>query len=175
MTTCPKCGFKKESNTPDCMNCGVIFAKAEQALAKERTASLQETTLNREIEWAMAENLPVDEELNFIEGEILQDGKSYPFIEFLIKFFLFAAALIGLGFIVGAIYFWDFLRQIPFFSAQDRYILIFAIILSDMISVGTLLATSAALTLGRDIANNTRASRECLFRVITSKQRGQSV
>lgn len=174
MRTCPKCGFINESNTPDCMNCGVIFAKVEQARANERAALFKEAALNREIEWAMAGNLPVDEELSFIEGEIIQDGKSYPFIEFLINFFLFAAVVVGLGCIVGAIYFWDLLRQLPLFSAQDRYLLLFVIILSDVISVGTLLAISAALTLGRDIANNTRASRECLFRVISSKPRGQA-
>lgn len=42
-------------------------------------------------------------------------------------------------------------------------ILILAITFTNAISVGILLTIPAALTLGRDIANNTRASRECLL------------
>jgi hypothetical protein len=114
-------------------------------------------------------NVPVDEDLYFRENETIRDRESYPFIEFLINFFLFAAALVGISCIVGAIHFWDFLTQLSFFSSQSRFFLIAAIILSDAISVGILLAISAALTLGRDIANNTRASRECLFKLLQVK------
>jgi len=65
--------------------------------------------------------------------------------------FLFAAALVGIFYIVGAIHFWSFLTQISFFSAQNKFFLLAAIILSDAISVGILLAISGELTLGRTL------------------------
>jgi hypothetical protein len=71
---------------------------------------------------------------------------------------------------VGTIQFWGFLTQLTFFAPRDKIFLVAAIILSDAISVGILLAISGALTLGRDIANNTRASRECLFKIVSSRQ-----
>jgi hypothetical protein len=70
---------------------------------------------------------------------------------------------------VGDILFWGFFTQLPFFSAQDRIFLILAITFTNAISVGTLLAISAALVLGRDIANNTRASRKSLFKLLQTK------
>jgi uncharacterized membrane protein YvbJ len=36
MKICPKCGFENELVTPDCLKCGVIFAKVEQARSNER-------------------------------------------------------------------------------------------------------------------------------------------
>jgi hypothetical protein len=148
MKTCPKCGFKNEPTTPECLKCGMIFAKVEQARASERDALSRELAINRKIERVLG-NAHLDEGLYFQEKEIIRDRESYPFIEFLINFFLFAAALVGISCIVGAIHFWDFLTQLSFFSSQGRFFLIAAIILSD--------AISAALVLGRDIANNTRA------------------
>ncbi|MEZ4599589.1 MAG: hypothetical protein R2940_07355 [Syntrophotaleaceae bacterium] len=145
--------------------CGVIFAKVEQARADERNALSRESAINRKIEKVLR-NDPVDERFFFQEKEVIRDRESYPFIEFLINFFLFAAALVGIGCIMGAIHFWNFLTQLPFFSTQYRIFLILAITFTNAISVGLLLAIPAALTLGRDIANNTRASRECLFRSI---------
>jgi hypothetical protein len=71
---------------------------------------------------------------------------------------------------VGTIQFWGFLTQLTFFAPRDKIFLVVAVILSDAISVGILLAISGALTLGRDIANNTRASRECLFELVRMKQ-----
>jgi hypothetical protein len=168
MKTCPKCGFENELTNQDCLKCGVIFAKVDQARANERDALSRESAINRKIERVLG-NAYLDEGLYFQEKETIRDRESYPFIEFLINFFLFAAALVGISCIVGAIHFWDFLIQFSFFSSQSRFFLIAAIIPSDAISVGTLLAISAALALGRDIANNTRASRECLFKLLQAK------
>jgi hypothetical protein len=170
MKICPKCGFENELATPDCLKCGVIFAKVEQARSNERDALQKEAAINHRIERVLTGNIPLDEGLHLLEKEALRDRESYPFIEFLSTFFLFAAAMVGIACIVGAIHFWDFLTQLSFFSAQNKFFLLAAIILSDAISVGILLAISGALTLGRDMANNTRASREGLFELVRTNQ-----
>jgi hypothetical protein len=170
METCPKCGFSNAMPATDCLKCGVNFAKVGQARATERAALQNEAAINHKIERVLTRNFPLDEDLYHRENEALHDRESYPFIEFLSTFFLFAASLVGVACIVGTIYFWGFLTQLSFFSAQNKFVLLAAIILSDAISVGILLAISGALTLGRDIANNTRASRECLFELVRTKQ-----
>jgi hypothetical protein len=168
MKTCPKCGFENEPASPDCLKCGVIFAKVERARSNEQEPFQNEAIINRKIEKVMGQDIPEDEMLHFREKESIRDRESYPFIEFLSTLFLFLAALVGIACIVGAIHFWDFLTQLPFFETRDKIFLLISITLADVISVGTLLAISAALTLGRDIANNTRASRECLFKLVRS-------
>jgi hypothetical protein len=169
MKTCPKCGFENESANPDCLKCGVNFAKVERARSNEQEPFKNEAIVNRKIEKVMGQDTPEDEAFYFQENEAIRDRESYPFIEFLSTFFLFLAALVGIAYIVGAIHFWDFLTQLSFFETRDKIFLLISITLADAISVGTLLAISAALTLGRDIANNTRASRECLFKLLQAK------
>jgi predicted nucleic-acid-binding Zn-ribbon protein len=170
MPTCPKCGFKNEENTPDCPKCGAIYAKAEQVRANERTAQKLEAAINQKIEKEMG-TFTADDGYDLWEQEARNDRKAYPFIGFLSSFFAFAATLFGIGCIAGAIFFWDILTQLGFFSDRDKIFLVGAIALTVAISVGTLLAISGALTLGRDIANNTRASREYLLKLVTSKQK----
>lgn len=170
MTTCPKCGFRSELNTPECPKCGVIYAKAEPERVKETAIRQKEAAINRKIEKEMG-GFGADDGFSLWDQEAGNDREAYPLIGFLSTFFAFAAALFGIGYVAGAIYFWDILMQLGFFSQGDKLVLIGAIALADGVSVGTLLAISGALTLGRDIANNTRASREYLFRLVTEKSK----
>lgn len=169
MRVCPKCGFKNEQDTPECPKCGVIYAKVAQARDNEQAARQQEATINQKIEKEMGSSYVPDENFYLWEHEARQDSDAYPFISGLSTFFAFAAAIFGIGSIAGAIYFWDVLTQLSFFSARDKIFLVGVIAFSDAVSVGTLLAISAALTLGRDIANNTRASREYLLKLAMVK------
>lgn len=169
MKICPKCGFGNELDTPECPKCGVIYAKAEQAKSDKQAAHNQEKTINKKIEKEMSDYVP-DESYFLWEQEARLDRNAYPFIGALSTFFVFAAAIFGIGCIAGAIYFWDILTQLGYFSDRDKIFLVGVIALTDAVSVGTLLAIAGLLTLGRDIANNTRASREYLFNLVTAKR-----
>ncbi|MEJ2199595.1 MAG: hypothetical protein P8X63_01060 [Desulfuromonadaceae bacterium] len=170
MRICPKCGFRNTQDTPECPKCGVIYAKVEQVRQNEHVARQQEATINQKVEKEMS-NQASDESYLLWEQEVRHDRNAYPLIGVLSTFFVFAAAIFGIGCIAGAVYFWDSLTQFGFVSNRDRIFLVGAIALTDAVSVGSLLAIASALTLGRDIANNTRASREYLFQLVTTKQK----
>ncbi|OHB32049.1 MAG: hypothetical protein A2X84_12345 [Desulfuromonadaceae bacterium GWC2_58_13] len=170
MKICGKCGFENDANeTVDCPKCGAIYAKVEKAKLNASTVRQQEETISQKIEKEMGSSYVPDENLYLWEQEARQDRDAYPFIAGLSTFFVFAALLTGVSCIIGAYHFWDILTQLQFFSDRGKIFLFVAIALTDAVSVGTLLAISATLTLGRDIANNTRASREYLLKLATAK------
>lgn len=171
MRKCPKCGFANDQNTLECPKCGAIYAKVQQAMASKQAIRQHETLLNQKIRKEMSDDFPIDETIDLWNAESNRDNEAYPVAAALSTFFAFAAAAAGIFCFIGALQFWGLLTHMSFFTDRDKIFLLVAIVFANAISVGTLLAISAALSLGRDIANNSRASREYLLKLAASKHK----
>lgn len=168
MPTCPKCGFKNERpQATDCPKCGLIYAKFQKAQKDEARHISAEQALNDSLRRAIGSDS--EEATTFIDFETDKDFRSYPSIEKLSVFFLCFAGVLGLVTIIEIKYVWGVLNQLnasfKMFSNSDFWIILLSVGLLGTLQVAIYLAIGGLLRLGKDIADNTRATRNYLSHI----------
>ena len=164
---CLKCGFDDGSESDSCAKCGVVHAKARQASAQQ-AEQRRKAAAERAISDLSERRLKADEKISaslnpFHDTQYLLDKDSYPVTEFLSGFFLFMAACTAIIEIMGLVYFYQWGRIL--FSSQELIFYMISIVVTSAGTVVVLLAISEGLKMGRNVANNTRATREYLRQI----------
>lgn len=166
MIFCPKCGFKNElPQATDCPKCGLIYSKFQHAQAEEKNHISAERALNEELRKAFPQE--ISSHSSFTDFETSKDHNSYPILNNLSVFFMFFAGILAIFTIVEAKYIWSLLSYLNssfeiFKTADKVYITIAAIFIGTM-QVSMFLAIGCLLRIGKDIADNTRATRNYLL------------
>lgn len=168
MIFCPKCGLKNEKpQATDCPKCGLIYAKFQKAQQEEVHHINAERALNDSLRRAVASS---DEEPpNYIDFELDRDSRSYPLIENLSLFFLCFASILGLFTVFEIKYVWSLLVELntslKIFSKSDIWIIVLSVGFLGTLQIAIYLAIGGLLRLGKDIADNTRATRNYLSHI----------
>ena len=164
MITCPKCGFKNEKlQATDCPKCGLIYAKFQKAKEEQIRHMSAEHALRDSLSKAVTEGQ--DEEPKFLDFESGKDQSSYPAITYLSWFFIGFSGVLGLVWVVEIKFFWSLLDSFFQLKGPDKlFITIFFAIFSSL-PIAIYLSVGGALKLGKDIADNTRASRSYLAHI----------
>lgn len=170
MKTCPKC--KHQDNSPEpvsCPKCGVIYAKIEEA---QRTKSVQER-LSQQLENTLRAEEEISSQHTFSDKEWELDQESYPTVQSLSSFFNIFAILTAIAWALGTVQLWSVLGEIPYFTTSGRYTLTIVYLFSAAMPIALCLALSWALKLGKDIADNTRATRHYMSQ-LSQKKKGRT-
>lgn len=166
MITCPKCGFKNnQSQATACPKCGLIYAKFQ----KVRTHKSIEQALSDSFSKAMPSEL--EEESRFADFESQKDQDSYSAIVFLSGFFNIFAGLLGIIWIAGIVVFWSFLSSTQYLQGFQKIIVTLFFAMFSFLPIAMYASISGALKLGKDIADNTRATRNYLAHLTKIKNR----
>ena len=166
MITCPKCGFKNDqSQATDCPKCGLIYAKFQRA----KTHKSVEKSLNESFRDAMPSGH--EEEPRFTDFEPQKDDDSYSGIVYLSWFFIGLSCVLGLISIIDIKYLWAFIDSYQIFKGSEKLFVFLLLAILASLPVAVCLAVSGALTLGKDIADNTRATRNYLAHIAKTKNR----
>ncbi|MCL1477038.1 MAG: hypothetical protein MH219_05480 [Marinobacter sp.] len=164
---CLKCGFDDGSESDTCTKCGVIHAKVRQ-VSEQQIEHRRKAAAERAISDLSEKRLKADETISaslnpFHDTQYLLDKDSYPVTEFLSGFFLFMAACTAIVEFFGLVYFYQWGKL--FFSSRELVLYMASIVVTSAGSVVVLLAISEGLKMGRNVANNTRATREYLRQI----------
>jgi len=167
---CLKCGFAlAEAGATSCPRCGVVFAKVQRAMAEEAAFNRRvaaERAVSASAEKRMAEDEAVRSRLSLApDPEYARDEEAYPVTDFLSGTFVFLAAVTAIADFMGLIQFYYWGKLV--FSARQLLLFMISLVVASVISVVMLLAVAEGLKMGRDVANNTRAMREYLRRMVT--------
>ncbi len=157
MTVCPKCGHQHQQPTTACSKCGLIYEKFRQAEKHRR----QEQDLNNRLADTLTQvENTYDQGLYDFEGQ--RDRQSYPSITYLSWFFFIIAGLTAIAWIVQIMFVSSFIGLFLQVKGSEKFVLILVVAIFSSLPVATYLAIGGALTLGKDIADNTRATRNYL-------------
>ena len=166
MITCPKCGSKNDqSQATDCPRCGLIYAKFQRA----QTHKNVEQELNNSLSNAMPSRQT--EEQSSTDFEPQKDDNSYSGIVYLSWFFIGLSCVLGLISIIDIKYLWAFIDSYQIFKGSEKLFVFLLLAILASLPVAVCLAVSGALTLGKDIADNTRATRNYLTHIAKTKNR----
>lgn len=164
MTVCPKCGHEHQQPAKACSKCGLIFEKFRQA--EERRKSEQD--LNDRLADTLTQ---VENTYNqgFYDFESQRDRQSYPSITYLSWFFFLFAGLTAIAWIVQILFFSFFIGAFLQVKGPEKLVLILVVAIFSSLPVAAYLAIGGALKLGKDIADNTRATRNYLEQLVKRK------
>ena len=166
MITCPKCGFKNDQpQATDCPKCGLIYAKFQRA----QTHKSVEQALNDSFKDAMPSGH--EEEPRFTDLEPQKDDDSYSGIVYLSWFFIGFSCVLGLIWVAEIKFFWSFIDSYQIFKGSDKLLVILLFAMFSSLPVAIYLSVGGALKLGKDIADNTRATRNYLAYLVKTKNR----
>jgi hypothetical protein len=166
---CPKCSFEiQQAGAAACPKCGVVFAKVQRALAEE-AAIKRRVAAERSISAVLEKQMEADEEVHSRlnldpDPEYARDEAAYPVIHLLSAVFYFLAVFTGIIETLGLIYFYQWGKMI--FSPGEMLLFMTSLAVASAGSVVFLLAVAEGLKIGRDVANNSRAMREYLRRMV---------
>ena len=170
MTTCPTCGFDNpDDKATTCPECGLPYAELADLSEKEESCgeSLAEDFYPRFAERLMErENTPETP----ADREWDRDQTTYPGILYLSWFFYGFALVLGFGWIVGISFFRRYLAGLEGVDPSDRLYLILLFAIVSSMPMALYLAIGAVLRLGKDIADNTRAARSHLARIVNRSE-----
>jgi ribosomal protein L37E/uncharacterized membrane protein len=156
MIICPKCGHKNETpHASDCPKCGVIYEKFRQ-MQQQRKA---EQKLNNEFESVMMTNTDTS---GFVydDFESVKDKDSYASISNLSFYFICIGIILIAFWIYDLKFIWSVLSAYAnFMKTSDKIFIVLAMAVFTSIPIALYFAVGAGLKLGKDIANNTRATR----------------
>ncbi|ALC16330.1 hypothetical protein DSOUD_1551 [Desulfuromonas soudanensis] len=170
---CPKCGFDfQETGAVACPKCGVVFAKVQRVAAAE-AAFKQRTAAEISICEGIQKEMERDEKIRFRlsfgpDPEYARDEAAYPVTLYLSGAFAFLAAFTTITEIMGLVHFYQWGKLI--FDPREMFFFMFSLAVASAGSVSMLLAISEGLRMARDVANNSRATRE-YSRMITVKRK----
>jgi hypothetical protein len=166
MINCPKCGFKNDQQqATNCPKCGLIYAKFQKTQAHKSI----EQTLSDSFSNAMPSEYK--EESRFADFESQKDQDSYSAIVFLSGFFNIFAGLLGIIWVAGIIVFWSFLSSTQYFQGSPKVIVTLFFAMFSFLPIAMYASISGALKLGKDIADNTRATRNYLAHLTKTKNK----
>ena len=164
MVVCPKCGFKNDqSQATACPKCGLVYAKFRRAKAHKSV----EQALNDSFRDAMPSGQT--EESRFTDFEPQKDDDSYSGIVYLSWFFIGLSCVLGLISIFDIKYIWALIDSYPIFKGSEKLLVFLLLAILASLPVAICLAVGGALTLGKDIADNTRATRNYLAYLVKTK------
>lgn len=161
MTVCPKCGHQHQQPTTACSKCGLIYEKFRQA-EKHRQ---QEQDLNNRLADTLTQ---VEDTYNqgFYDFESQRDRQSYPSITYLSWFFFLFAGLTAIAWIVQILFVSSFIGAFLQVKGPEKLVLVLVVAIFSSLPVAAYLAIGGALKLGKDIADNTRATRNYLEQLV---------
>ena len=168
MTTCPKCGFiNKQSQATDCPKCGLIYAKFKKVQEEESQHISAERSLNNSLNKAISSSF--DEPSSYTDFEADRDSRTYPMVDNLSLFFIVFAGILAIFTIFEIKYVWNLLFELnasfKIFSKTDVWIIVLSIGFLGIMQTAIYLAVGGLLHLGKDIADNTRATRNYLSHI----------
>ena len=159
MKICPKCKYQDDSKEPvSCPRCGVIYAKIEVA---QQTRAAQQR-LNMQFENTMRAEEETYSQQAFSDREWELDQDSYPVAQNLTAFFNIFAIITAVSYIIGGMIIWNLLGNTPYITNSGRYSLTVLYVMSAAFPIAIYLALATVLKLGKDIADNSRATRNYL-------------
>jgi len=164
MTVCPKCGHQHLQPTTACSKCGLIYEKFRQAEKHRR----QEQELNDRLADTL---LKVEDtyDQGFYDFEKQKDQQSYVGITYLSWFFFIFAGLTGIVWVVQIKYLSNFFDVFLQIKGSEKFVLTLIVAIFSLLPVATYLAIGSALKIGKDIADNTRATRNYLEQLVKKK------
>jgi len=178
MKTCLKCNFENpQGNSEACPKCGAVYAKMER-LAREALKAKEQAERERvwndrlEREFDKEESPSYEDSLETYAREARRDQEAYPVISMLSGFFIILAIMVGAVGLIAALNAYNLLQaytQIGGVPGQSNVGLFVIMAVSVTTSVAIVLAIAGGLKLGRDIANNTRATREYMHELATRR------
>ena len=167
MTTCPKCGFKNnQPQATSCPKCGIYYAKFETA--KEHLNAERSLNAGLKKTLSQADDIYAEE---FTDLESDKDDNSYGGIFYLSWFFIVFSCFLGFIWILEIKYFWSFIDSYQIFKGSDKLLVVLFFAIFSSLPVAIYLAVGGALKLGKDIADNTRATRNYLAHIAKTKNR----
>ena len=164
MTVCPKCEHQHHQPVKACSKCGLIFEKFRQAEERRKA----EQVLNDQL----ADTLTQVEntyDQGFYDFESQRDRQSYVGITYLSWFFFIFAGLTGIALIVQIKFLSSFFDVFPQIKGPEKFALTLVVAIFSSLPVATYLAIGSALKIGKDIADNTRATRNYLEHLVKKK------
>ena len=166
MTSCPKCGFQnRQPQAASCPKCGVYYSKFRKASEQQKA----ESKINEELSAAMSFSDSYPDNLS-LDVERHKDKDSYTGIVFLSWFFIAISGLLLVFWIFDMKFIWSLMTYYSdFIRKEDKFF--FMIFFGSMASlpIAVYFAIGGALKLGKDIADNTRATRNYLERIAKKK------
>lgn len=168
MKICPKCKYQDNSKEPtSCPRCGVIYAKIEGA---QKTRAAQEL-LNQQFENTLRrEEAAYSEQESLSDTEWQRDQESYTVAQHLTAFFNIFAIGTAISYVIGGIILWRMLGETPFITSSGRYTFTVLYVMSAPFPIAIYLALASALKLGKDIADNTRATRHYMSYLVHKRK-----
>lgn len=179
MKTCPKCGFQNSRpQAEDCPKCGLIYSKFYKAQQSESKQMSAEKALND----SLTKVISNDQQriTSCADFEPIKDNDSYQMIGHLAFFLIAFSGVLAIWTIIEAKYFWGLLTQAnetiraftntDIFTKSDIWIMIVSVIFIGTLQVALCLAIGGFLHLGKDIADNTRATRNYLSQIFKGKR-----
>ena len=173
MTICPKCGFENpQPEATECPKCGLVYAKFLNAQRNERQHVSAEQALHNSLKQAMA----ADEEdsSSFTDFETQKDASSYPLIDNLVLLLVGLACALLIFTVLEIKFVWRLLTEMnasfKLFSQSDRLLIMFSIGFLGILQVALCLAIGGILKLNKDIADNTRVTRNYLADLVQRKR-----
>lgn len=168
MIFCPKCGFKNEQpQATDCPKCGLVYAKFHKAKNEGKNHIAAEQELTNSFRRAMSSE--VEEATDFIDLETRKDADSYQMLNYLSLFFICFAAILAIFTLVEAKYIWGLLNYLSasykMFTTSDKWLIAISVFFIGTMQVALFLAVGGLLRIGKDIADNTRATRNYLLHI----------
>lgn len=164
MTVCPKCGYQHLQPTTACSKCGLIYEKFQQAEKHRR----QEQDLNNRLADTLTK-VETNDDQGFYDFESQRDRQSYVGITYLSWFFFIFAGLTAIAWIIQIKYLSYFIEGFLQIKGSEKLVLTLIIAIFSSLPVATYLAIGGALTLVKDIADNTRATRNYLEKLLKKK------
>lgn len=126
-----------------------------------------ERDLNDRLRKAVGNNH--QETSSFIDLEANKDSRTYQPISNLSIFILILSGVLVLFTIIETKYVWDLLTHLnasfKMFSSSDRLLIVLSVGFLGVMQVATFLAIGGLLRIGKDIADNTRATRNYLSHI----------
>lgn len=168
MIACPKCGFKNDlPQAADCPKCGLIYAKFQKTTEDERSHLQAERELTNSFRKVMASES--EEPSHFTDFETVKDSDSYRMLDNLSLFFIGFAGVLAIFTIVEAKYIWGLLTYLnasfKMFTSADKWLISISVIFVGVMQASLFLAIGGLLRIGKDIADNTRATRNYLLHI----------
>lgn len=164
MTVCPKCGHEHQQPAKACSKCGLIFEKFRQAEKFRR----QEQDLNNRLADTLTK-VESNYDQGFYDFESQRDRQSYVGITYLSWFYFIFAGLTAIAWVIQIKYLSYFIDAFLQIKGPEKLVLTLIIAIFSSLPVATYLAIGGALKLGKDIADNTRATRNYLEQLVKKK------
>lgn len=164
MIVCPKCGHQHQQPTTACSKCGLIYEKFRQAEKNRR----QEEDLNNRLTDTLLK-VENTHDQGFYDFESQKDQQSYVGITYLSWFFFIFAGLTGIAWVVQIKFLSNFFDVFLQIKGSEKFALTLIVAIFSSLPVATYLAIGSALKIGKDIADNTRATRNYLEQLVKKR------